>query len=322
MREFGHRPLIKGVFFSLALAAASTLQPIYAKQADEMSSSVVFRANDGIEVSVGEIKSYMRGQPGKKTEESLKSKGIVELAIENIYMKKFFAQEAARLDLIPPAALHEIVEDFARSQLTNAFLSREVAMYMEGINWEQLAQEHFIANRSRFMSEETRSARHILVPYAVSDEGLDPFQKIQSVRQELLSGGTFTELAKKYSADTASAKAGGDLGYFGRGRMQPQFEQIVWQLEVGQISQPVATQFGFHIIEVTDIRVPEPLQFEDVKESIILQRKREVAEVYREGLLTAARMATGDNGVFLDDGLLAKLRSDLASTQEETTQRK
>ncbi|WP_088042458.1 peptidylprolyl isomerase [Bacillus sp. EAC] len=72
------------------------------------------------------------------------------------------------------------------------------------------------------------------------------------VKKELDAGGDFAALAKKYSTDPGSKEKGGDLGYFGEGAMVPEFEAAAYKLKVGEISEPVKSQFGYHIIKVVD----------------------------------------------------------------------
>jgi hypothetical protein len=90
-------------------------------------------------------------------------------------------------------------------------------------------------------TEEQVWARHILVSNKVeADAALDLINQ----------GIDFAEVAKKYSKDTGSGASGGDLGWFGRGMMVPEFEKVAFNLEVGEISEPVQSQFGYHIIQV------------------------------------------------------------------------
>lgn len=72
------------------------------------------------------------------------------------------------------------------------------------------------------------------------------------IRSQLLRGASFEDLAKKYSKCPSGASNGGNLGFFGRGMMVPEFEQAAFALKVGEISQPVKTQFGYHLIKVID----------------------------------------------------------------------
>lgn len=99
-------------------------------------------------------------------------------------------------------------------------------------------------------------ASHILV----EDE-----EKAKEVKSKLDAGEKFEDLAKEYSTDS-SAEEGGKLGWFGPGKMVPEFEEAAYALEVNEISEPVQSQFGFHIIKVTDKKEKEA--FEDVKEDL------------------------------------------------------
>ncbi len=84
-------------------------------------------------------------------------------------------------------------------------------------------------------------ASHILV---------DKLKLAQEIREDLYDGADFGKLAQKYST-CSSSKKGGDLGIFGRGDMVPEFERAVYKLKVGEISDPIKTQFGYHIIKRT-----------------------------------------------------------------------
>ncbi len=84
-------------------------------------------------------------------------------------------------------------------------------------------------------------ASHILV---------DKLSLAQEIKEELNEGGDFRKLAEKYST-CPSKKRGGDLGIFGRGEMIPEFERAVYKLKIGEISEPIKTKFGYHIIKRT-----------------------------------------------------------------------
>ncbi|HHW01919.1 MAG TPA: peptidylprolyl isomerase [Thermoanaerobacterales bacterium] len=119
-------------------------------------------------------------------------------------------------------------------------------------------KKYFDSNKDMFKlpSPEIR-ASHILVP--TEDEA-------NKVLAEIKAGKDFAELARKYSTDPGSKEKGGDLGYFGKGQMVPEFEKAAFALKPGQVSQPVKTQYGYHIIKVTGERTS--LSFEDVKDYI------------------------------------------------------
>jgi peptidyl-prolyl cis-trans isomerase C len=107
--------------------------------------------------------------------------------------------------------------------------------------------------------EEVR-ARHILV---------DSEEKAKEIYEKIAHGADFTEMAKQYSKDPGSKDDGGDLGYFTRGRMVPQFEEAAFKLEKGEVSLPVQSQFGWHLIKVEDKRQRGAPPFEKIKDRII-----------------------------------------------------
>ncbi len=105
-------------------------------------------------------------------------------------------------------------------------------------------------------------ARHILV----ADEA-----KAKEIKAKLDAGEDFAKLAKENSTDTQSAQQGGDLGWFGAGKMVPPFEEAAYALKVNEISQPVQSDFGYHIIQVTEKKEAKP--FEEVKDEMKEQYK-------------------------------------------------
>ncbi|WP_067729812.1 peptidylprolyl isomerase [Oceanobacillus damuensis] len=117
-------------------------------------------------------------------------------------------------------------------------------------------------------------AQHILV----ADE-----ETANEVKKELDEGGDFAELAAEYSTD-GTAEDGGNLGYFSSGQMVPEFEDAAYNMEAGEISEPVQSEFGFHIIKVNDVREKEESigEFEDVKEDLrreLINKRMDVTQV-------------------------------------------
>ncbi|CAM4084277.1 peptidylprolyl isomerase [Bacillus manliponensis] len=111
-------------------------------------------------------------------------------------------------------------------------------------------------------------ASHILV----KDE-----ETAKNIKAELDQGKSFEELAKEKSEDPGSAENGGDLGYFGPGKMVPEFEEAAYGLKKDEISEPVKTQHGYHIIKVTDIKEAKP--YEEVKDEL---KEQAIAAKYQD----------------------------------------
>jgi peptidyl-prolyl cis-trans isomerase C len=109
---------------------------------------------------------------------------------------------------------------------------------------EQFYQQNKVA---QFTTPATRCTRHILF-------NKDQKEKTEEVKKQLQDGGDFAALAKQYSQDPGSAEQGGDLGCIGKGETVPNFEEAVFNAKQGEIVGPVETEFGYHLLEVTDIR--------------------------------------------------------------------
>ena len=144
---------------------------------------------------------------------------------------------------------------FMRTKLLMGFELQEEAK--AALSDEALHRTYDDAVRSMGGQEEVR-ARHILV---------DSEDEAKAVLDQLKAGGDFAMLAKEKSKDPGAA-AGGDLGYFTKEQMVPEFAEVAFKMYPGQVSNPVKTQFGWHIIKLEDKRTRKPPEFERVKDQI------------------------------------------------------
>jgi len=136
---------------------------------------------------------------------------------------------------------------------------------------EQEAKDFYQQNLRYFAQPEQIKASHILkkVEPSASKDDIDKARKeIEAIRKEALKGTDFSTLATKYS-DGPSKSQGGDLGYFGRGRMVKPFDDAAFSMKVGEISEVVQTQFGFHIIKVTDRKEAGNVPYETARTRIL-----------------------------------------------------
>lgn len=130
---------------------------------------------------------------------------------------------------------------------------------------------YYEQNLDTYNIPEQRHARHILLrtaPEANDETKSSTRKQLEEILAKARSGADFAELAKKYSED-GSAANGGDLGFFGRGQMVPAFDQAVFALKEGALSDIVETQFGFHIIKVEKIKPARQRQLAEVKDAIV-----------------------------------------------------
>ncbi len=146
-----------------------------------------------------------------------------------------------------------IREDIEINLYVNKLLRPEIEITEEDM------KNYFEENKDSFKQEEQVKARHILV----EDE-----ETANEIKEKLDKGEDFEKLAKEYSTDTDTKEKGGDLGFFSKGEMVKEFEEIAFSLKVGEISEPVKTQYGYHIIKVEDRKEEKEANYEESKEEI------------------------------------------------------
>jgi len=148
-------------------------------------------------------------------------------------------------------------------------LDQEVIKQVAEITKEE-ANKYYKENEAQFTEPSKVRARHILVKLKkdASEAEMEPvLKKVALIHERILKGDDFALLAKTYSEDPAAVK-GGDLGFFARGEMVKSFEDAVFALKVGEISDPVRTDFGFHIIKLEEVKDPTVIPFEKIEEKI------------------------------------------------------
>jgi peptidyl-prolyl cis-trans isomerase D len=122
-------------------------------------------------------------------------------------------------------------------------------------------------NEEQYQTPEQVRASHILLKTEGKDDAAVK-AKAEELLKQARSGGDFADLAKKNSEDEASAKNGGDLDYFGKGRMVPEFDAAVFAMQPGQISDLVKTQYGYHIIKLTDKKPATTRSLAEVRQQL------------------------------------------------------
>jgi peptidyl-prolyl cis-trans isomerase D len=143
-------------------------------------------------------------------------------------------------------------------------------------------QRYYEENASRYTVAEERRARHILIQ---SDAGAPKAEreKAKARAEELLAQvrakpADFAALARKYSQDPGSAERGGDLDFFGRGAMVKPFEDAVFAMKPGEISNVIETDFGYHIIQLTEVRGGQKRPFESVRAEVEAEVRKSLAQ--------------------------------------------
>ncbi|HEX4025117.1 MAG TPA: peptidyl-prolyl cis-trans isomerase [Steroidobacteraceae bacterium] len=169
-------------------------------------------------------------------------------------------------------------------------------------------QAYYDKNRSRYSQPEKRHAHHILIPIAEPKDAKADAAALAQARQvlaQLKAGKDFGQLAKKYSSDPASAAQGGDLGWAERTVYVPAFADALFSMKVGQISDPVKTQFGYHIIRLDGIQPAHVPTLDEVRTQVEAQYRRDQAAAVFGDRQDQLQQAL-DNGTTNDVAALTK----------------
>ncbi|TVQ20726.1 MAG: hypothetical protein EA382_14555 [Spirochaetaceae bacterium] len=189
----------------------------------------------------------------------------------------------------------ELREQIERNSLIQQVIATVVGQTPPEVTTAEI-RTFYDDNPEFFATGEQVAARHILVStQGLSGEDIDDARAAaQQIRQELIDGADFAELARERSDDPGAAAQGGDLGTFGRGMMVPEFEEAAFSLEVGEISQLVQTQFGFHIVQVTERiaggMTPLAQVTENIRQYLSQQKQAEALDVYIDSLREQAEI--------------------------------
>jgi peptidyl-prolyl cis-trans isomerase D len=133
-------------------------------------------------------------------------------------------------------------------------------------------------NQGAYTSAEIRDASHILVKVDADEVAEQALARIAKIRERITNGENFSDLAREFSEDPGSADSGGGLGEIERGVMMQTFEAALFSMEVGQLSEPVKTAFGWHLIKLHSVTGGETQSFESLKSSLEDGMKTELAE--------------------------------------------
>ncbi len=159
---------------------------------------------------------------------------------------------------------------------------------------EANAQKYYEENIDSFKTNDEVKASHIL--FDTNDEA-----KAKDVLTEIKNGASFEEMAETHSK-CPSKSNGGDLGFFGKGMMVKEFEQAAFDTEVGKITDLVKTQFGYHIIKVTDKKTAGVSKFEDVKDELISHLSEDISNMRIEEFIDNLRK---DSDIQIDQKILS-----------------
>jgi len=248
--------LIGAVIFSTGMLSGKT------------EGEVVARVN-GEAINKDELYKLLEEQYGQEALDLLISEKVLELELEkqnivvseedvqkesNEIIDQYGGQEEFDAALISYGyTLDNFKKDIESNLKMKKLLEPEITIT------EEEMKAYFDENKETFDVKEQVKASHILV---------DSEETAQEVRNKLLVAEDFAEMAKEYSTDTSNSELGGELGFFSRGDMVAEFENAAFALEIGKISEPIKTEYGYHIIKVEEKKAAKAATYEESKAEI------------------------------------------------------
>lgn len=317
--------LLYGICSSTALCAQKGKNQL-GKNDSIHSGEIVARVNDTniYRVELDRALRFMLSQNQSKANLSAEQKKTVELAVLNqLVSAELLFQEGRKRNIVnvddritaqlnqsksrfPSTAdynkaladnglTESTVKEFARKEIyINNLIEQEIANNVTVTDEE--IKKFYDENTDKFIQTESVKARHILIGVDANsgtEERTAARSKAEKLLTELRSGADFPTLAQANST-CPSAAQGGDLGYFGKGQMVPEFEKAAFSLEPGQISDVIETQFGYHIIKVDEKKPAGTVTYSEAHDKIgshlKLQKIQKAINEYIERLRQTAKV--------------------------------
>lgn len=272
-----------GRFLSATLFALCVATPILA---DEPAASTVVATVNGTEITLGQMIATREALPPQYLElaDDVLFNGVLEQLIQQTALAAVGEGTQSALDKL-------IIENQKRTYLSSIVLDQAAASAVT----DEALKAAYDAKYAKAEPAQEYHAAHILV--ATEEE-------VKAIKAELDAGGDFAKIATAKSTDKGSAANGGDLGWFGVGMMVKPFEDAVVAMKPGTVSEPIKTDFGWHIIKLSEVRAKAAPKFEEVKDELTGDLRQKAVEDKVKELTEAAKIERKVDGI--DPAILKK----------------
>lgn len=262
-----------------------------------ISISVAFADNvvlqgDQMRVTEQDIENYIaENMPPEEANKTalLGRPGVFSEMAESLYVIRVLAAEAERELEVDEELARWSAEIAYKRKLTNAYRVHYISEALKDVNWDKTALEAYNAQSQLYVSKDAVKASHLLIRTDEHSEK-EALELINSLRKRAVAGEDFADLASEYSEDSSVKTNAGNLGFFQRGSMTPPFEKAAFELKnVGDVSVPVKTKFGYHIIKLSGRKAAGLIPFESVKGKIVDQLQVQLGDQIWQDKIIALR---------------------------------
>lgn len=274
------------LLFSLC-ASPVVLADAYKQDPAKLEKTELLNWN-GQSVSAMDFHSDLLRIPEVNRYEYLQSDRRIEEELQSLLTNRTLAERARKAGLDKSAFVQKEIAIATERLLASKYLLH-FKENMDLPDFAARAQEYYLVNQNEFKELETVNASHVLIDTKARSEA-EALARAQEVKAKLAAGEDFKKIALDYSDDPSAKRNAGSLGYFSRGKMVKAFEEAAFAMTTpGQLSDPIRSPFGFHIIRFDDRKPGGIRPFEAVKASIVDRLKRKYVADRTTELLASIR---------------------------------
>jgi peptidyl-prolyl cis-trans isomerase C len=266
------------LFLLLMLSPHSVLAAPQEQPAQDASAEVLAQIGKKV-VTKADFEARIASLP-PEYQNRMKTDAQKKEFLEGFVQAQLLAMEARAQKMDKKKAVQTRIEDMTTSILAQEY-ARQILDKVPKTTDAQIKAQ-YEKNKSAYLTPATVSAQHILVKVdaaAKPEDAKAALAKAEGIKKELDGGADFGKLAEKYSDDPGSKGRGGDLGFFAKDRMVPEFSQAAFKMKKGEISSPVKTTFGYHLIKVNDIKAEKQMDLKEATPQIKQQLENQARQM-------------------------------------------
>ena len=269
----------------LTLAAVAT-SFVFIGSALAQGGEAALATNGNVKITSSDFEASILRIPEKDRFGWAMSQERINKEIESLLRTRSIAEEARRTGLDADPLLKKRIALYAERLLVDAMVAKIDAESLKDFEtrrpiYVERAREQYLINKEKYKTSGEVKVSHILVSTngRTADEAI---AKVKSLREKLGAGASFEELAVANSEDASVRTNRGDVGFFGPGQMDPAFEAAAFAMTTkGELSEPVKSRFGYHLIRFDDRKEPRPITFDEAMPDLLEKLKGEFLEMKR-----------------------------------------
>lgn len=256
---------------TLVVGAAVCSLTVAAQQTAPEVSAILVRGPRGAVVRVADVHSELRRAPAAERKNILSKPEMVQQIASNVLVRRVLAEQATQDGLTTDPVIGATLAIAKDRVLSDARLARlDEKNTPTAAALDAYANDIYRTSAARFEKPAQTRARHILL----AKDGPQALEKARNLLAQLRVGASFEEFAKANSTDPGSAVRGGDLGFFGAGKMVQPFEEALGKLsKPGELSDVVESEFGYHIIRLEERREKSVQPYAEVREQLLSEAR-------------------------------------------------